>query len=98
MPAEGPDKATGGDGADPMAKTREERRAIERYILEHPDHADATIARDLGVTRPTVRCARARLVARGELAPGDEAVQGDGSTYPARPAWQWRQLRLQFGD
>jgi hypothetical protein len=43
-----------------MAKIREERTRIESHILAHPDHADARLARELGITRPTVRLARAR--------------------------------------
>jgi hypothetical protein len=71
-----------------MAKTREERTRIESHTLAHPDHADARLARELGITRPTVRLARARLIARGELGPQALVIRADGSTYPARLAWR----------
>jgi hypothetical protein len=71
-------------GPDPIAKTTDERLRSEAHIRGHRDHAGSRLARDLGVTRPTVRLARPRLVARGELAPVAVVVRGDGHRYPAR--------------
>jgi hypothetical protein len=49
-----------------MKTTALERARIEAHVRAHPGRPDARLARELGVTREAVYCARTGLIYRGE--------------------------------
>jgi hypothetical protein len=66
----------------------EQRRLIEASLRRDPDRSDNWHAERIGCWRGTVRSARTRLIAAGEIADLDDLIRKDGrSRYPAhRPA------------